>query len=604
MNDISNSLSADKWKMIGINKRAGMLVPLFCFYSKNSLGIGDFSDLNLVVDFAKLCANSIVQLLPMNELGMNFCPYDSLSSFALEPSYISFRDLSVNKTTVINDFMNKLSQEIPVRGEYVDYKVKDLKLKFLKLIFQEQNGIFSSDYKLFKQDYKYWLDDFCLFKVLKNFHNGLPWYEWPQQFKDRNPSALEEFKQENNTDLEFQSWLQWQLYRQFRKCKEYANKKGVYLKGDLPILVSRDSADVWAKRRFFKLYLSSGAPVDMYCAKGQRWGTPPYNWKNIFEDDYQIIRNRLIYAENFYDMIRLDHVVGLFRIWSIPFDEPLENEGINGFFDPVDESLWAKQGRDILSAMISSTKMLICAEDLGTVPEVCPVVLEELGIPGNDVQRWKKDWLVTHDFLKPENYRGIAVSMLSTHDTTNWFAWWEFEAGTVDERLFERLCIEKNIDFVNIKEKLFSKNLSGNGRLRWQDRIDSIDKLCEYLSKPVDELHQIVDMYLNSFREKEKLFSQLGLNIPYQEKCSRDIITAIYKQNLKAKSIFCIQTIIDILYVGALLKDKACINRINTPGVISLKNWSLLLPVSIEDLIASDLADTIKETVFSSGRTF
>src|SRR3989338_2636598 len=143
----------------------------------------------------------------------------------------------------------------------------------------------------------------------------------------------------------------------------------------------------------------------MYCAKGQRWGMPTYNWEAIAGDGYRYLKEKLKYAENFYDILRLDHVVGLFRIWSTPYDEPAENKGLNGFFDPRDENMWGEHGRRILSVMLNSTDMLLSAEDLGIIPKTCPKTLEELGIPGNDVERWTKDWNVKHDFLGPEDYR-------------------------------------------------------------------------------------------------------------------------------------------------------------------------------------------------------
>ena len=115
-----NTKSADKWRRIGIEKRAGILAPLFSIYSKDSFGIGDFSDLKLLVDFASLTGNSIIQLLPVNEVGSLFCPYDSLSSFALEPAYIS---------------LHSLKRNLPVPQPYVDYKIKEDKLHILRAIF-------------------------------------------------------------------------------------------------------------------------------------------------------------------------------------------------------------------------------------------------------------------------------------------------------------------------------------------------------------------------------------------------------------------------------------------------------------------------------------
>ncbi len=228
-------------------------------------------------------------------------------------------------------------------------------------------------------------------------------------------------------------------------------------------MVSRDSADVWVHPEFFKLEFAAGAPPDMYTALGQRWGMPTYNWDKIWADGYRYLKDKLKYAQEFYDILRIDHVVGIFRIWNIPYNEPQENQGLNGFFDPQDKNKWEGHGKKILSAMLGSTNILLCAEDLGVIPKVCPKTLKEFGIPGSDVQRWVKDWKAKHDFLAPKDYRVLSVAMLSTHDTTNWPAWWKNEAGTVDEALFIRKCTDhRQIDFSHIKDKLFDLAHSGN----------------------------------------------------------------------------------------------------------------------------------------------
>jgi 4-alpha-glucanotransferase len=150
--------------------------------------------------------------------------------------------------------------------------------------------------------------------------------------------------------------------------------------------------------------------------------------KNFCDDNFIYLKEKLKYAENFYDLFRIDHVVGIFRIWKIPISEPLKNKGKNGFFDPEDERIWERYGQKILLKMIKSTKMLPCAEDLGTIPSCCPKVLRKLGIPGISVQRWTKNWQFGR-FIKPENYNLLSVATLSTHDTSNFLDWWENEAS-------------------------------------------------------------------------------------------------------------------------------------------------------------------------------
>ena len=310
---------------------------------------------------------------------------------------------------------------------------------------------------------------------------------------------------------------------------------------------------------------------------------PTYNWDAIARDGYRYLKEKLRYAENFYDMLRIDHAVGLFRIWSIPYSDPPENQGLNGRFDPQDENLWEGRGRVILSKIIENTKMLICAEDLGIIPASCPKVLKELGIPGNDVQRWTKDWAARHDFLGPEEYRGLSVAMLSTHDTTNWPAWWKYEAGTVDEGLFRRRCAEKGLDFECIKAKLFDPKLSKHGRLRWREKLE-----------PKDLPDGFLDLYENTFKEKEKLWAKLNMPPPMREEANKELVKKALETTFASNSIFTINTLIDLLFLTGLLRGDPYKYRINTPGTISEKNWSLRLPEPLEELLKKKYYNEIK----------
>ncbi|MDD4895055.1 MAG: 4-alpha-glucanotransferase [Candidatus Omnitrophica bacterium] len=596
------AISKDKWERIGAKRRAGILAPLFSIYSKDSLGIGEFRDLKLLIDWAKVSGNSIIQLLPLNETGPLFCPYDSVSSFALEPAYISLEDVPGANKSHIKASINQIKKEFSKRGAHVDYSIKKRKIHVLWSMFLEEERVSHKKLKEFIDENSYWINDFALFGELKYYHMGAPWYQWEDKYKNRDVKQLEIFRKEHEKEISFQIWVQWQLYKQFKAVKKYAESKKILFKGDLPLLVSRDSADVWAHQEFFKLEFAAGAPPDMYCAKGQRWGMPTYNWERVAADDYKYLKKKLKYAQEFYDILRIDHVVGLFRIWSIPYNEPLENQGLRGFFDPQDENKWANHGRNILSLMLNNTDMLLCAEDLGVIPEVCTEALEEFGIPGNDVQRWTKDWKVKHDFLRPGDYRFLSVAMLSTHDTTNWGAWWENEAGTVDEGLFRRKCGERGINYEAIKEKLFNLERSRYGRLRWLDNVNSSDYLAAILGRRKEEIADFIDMYENTYQEKEKLWKELNMPGPMREGADKDIIAAVLKMTLDSRAIFCINSIIDWLSLAGALKGDAYQYRINTPGTISRDNWSLIIPVSLEELIKNKVTKDIHKMITASDR--
>lgn len=545
-----------------LDRRAGVLVPAFSVYSKKKPGAVKFEDLKILVDWCVNADLSVIQLLPMNAVGPTSCPYDSISSFALETRYVSLEGPGARG-----------------QGPGVD-----------------------AGYHKFCEENAYWLDDFCMFKTLKRLFKGLPWHEWNEGYRDRDGYMLEQFAKEHNKEILAHKWAQYLAYRQFKDLKDYASAKKILLKGDLPILVSRDSADVWAHQDFFKLEFAAGAPPDMYCAKGQRWGMPTYNWDYIEADEFIYIKEKLKFAENFYDILRIDHVVGLFRIWSIPYNEPPENQGLNGAFDPADENVWAARGKKLLSVLRDNTSMALCAEDLGIIPKACTDTLKELKIPGNDVQRWMKDWDVTHDFLKPEKYRQMAVAMLSTHDTTNWAAWWENEAGTVDEGLFMRKCNDRGIDFAAARERLFDPVRSKHKRLRWREDIDSVEKFIDILGKPREQVKDFIELYENSYHEKEKLWKQLGIKGAMREKSDETIVKEALKITMSSRSVLCVELIFDLLDLADICKGDPYKYRVNTPGTVSAGNWSLRLPIPLEELLRHDVNKEIKALISASGR--
>jgi len=588
-------------------KRAGILIPLFSVYSHKTYGCADFNDLKLAVDWIKDSGNSILQLLPMNEMGQTFCPYDALSSFAIDPLYISLLDLPLPKNKSIKKQIMNLKDNFISSGKFVDYAFKDEKIRLLREIFLMNPVLESKEWLSFEAANNYWLNDFALYKIIKDYNQGAAWYDWEDKFRNRDKPSLKRFKEEHISEFNFALWLQWQAYEQFKEVKDYASRKRVLIKGDLPILVSRDSSDVWSNPDFFKLGFAAGAPPDMYCAKGQRWGMPTYNWEKIAVDDYRYLKAKLKFAENFYDILRIDHVVGLFRIWSIPYDDSLENQGINGCFDPAYEPDWGSHGRNILEVIKNSTKMFLCAEDLGVIPKVCTDTLQDLGIPGNDVQRWVKDWNIKHDFIDAKDYRRMSVAMLSTHDTTNWAAWWENEAGTVDEALFVCKCSDhRAIGFDTVKDRLFDISRSCHGRLRWREEIDSVEKLVKGLSPsgviPAEHLGDFIDLWNNSFHEKEKLWKHLGLTGTMREDCDHQIMQAVLKFSLDTNSLFCINNIFDWLSLAGLIEGDPYQYRINTPGTVSKFNWSLRIPIPLESLLKHKITDEIRTITALSQR--
>lgn len=595
--------SAEHWKHIGVERRAGVLTPLFSIYSSDSIGIGEFSDLRLLADWCKKTGISIIQLLPLNDTGFNFRPYDADSTFALDPMYLSLDRLVAVDLRSLRIRSAVLRARFPRNHSRVDYGIKKAKLEFLWEAFTKSEHKHNSRFNQFVESNNYWLKDYTLFKVLKEIHNDSAWESWPDKFKNRNKAALQKLEGDWRARIEFHKWLQWQIFEQFRAVKNYLAQQQILLMGDLPFLVSRDSADTWSHPQLFKLDLIAGAPPDLYFALGQRWGMPPYNWKNIEAESFTYLIERLSYAENFYDCFRIDHFVGLFRIWTIRTSEPIENGGLNGQFDPVNESEWEEHGRRILSVILENTNMLPCAEDLGVVPPCSFKVLGEFGLPGMDIQRWMRDWGKTYDFLDGKKYRKNSMSTISTHDMSIFSAWWRFEAGTIDAELYKRSLNKSGLSFEELKDALFDLKKSFHKKLRWKAEVRSVSDYLKILNLSESEAGELIYLFLSSFDEQEKALKFLGYEKPSKTLDVHSLLKSAIQKNLESESIFSIQLIQDWLNFAGISFPDIWNARVNFPGTISDQNWSIVMPLSLEDMSTLPCNSTVRSMNQATTRT-
>ncbi len=585
----------DKWQRIGIQRRAGVVVPLFSVYSERSIGIGEIPDIKLLIEWCKKTRISIIQLLPLNDVGDDFAPYSSVSTFALDPMYLSLRNLTgVDTSPYENELIKIKKKSRPIFGK-VNYKIKKLKIDLLWLIYKSHQTN-SDEFNSFIENNSYWLKDYALYKVISedNPHRG--WDKWDDNLRNRDEDSLKEIEDLNPEKIRFHYWMQWQLHGQMKEVKKIATVNGVFIMGDLPFLVSGQSADVWSHQNYFLNELSAGAPPDMYFALGQKWGMPPYNWNNIADDGFIYLREKLKYAENFYDMFRIDHFVGLFRVWVSPVTDNNPDKP-TGTYLPPEEYLWESHGKKIIDVMAHSTTMLPCAEDLGTVPGCSYHVLREYGIPGIDFQRYYKE---NFRFKTPGEYRIHSQAVISTHDSSFWINWWQFEAGTIDEKLFELMCEKAGIDprhYKYAKPILFNKQLSRHGRLYWNDSVSSPDILLEILGPPRDKANDFVYMYMESFKEKQKFLEYLEYYEGDINEVSANLVYKCLDKANQSSSIFSMQLLQE--YLGLDEKLLAKISkwkyRLNTPGSVSRNNWSLLAPVSLEKLLTLEINSNVKE---------
>ena len=201
-----------------------------------------------------------------------------------------------------------------------------------------------------------WLEDYLPFRVIKKAESFRSWEDWGPRYAD--PQVLAAFLADHDDRVRLHLAAQMLLDRQLQEARAYSSANGVLLKGDIPILVGRDSADVWRLPGIFDLGTSAGAPPDMYSADGQNWGPPTYRWDVLHATDCAWWRARLRHAQRHFDLYRIDHVVGFFRIWTIPAGK---QGGKEGAFVPADEAVWGEHGRRILSMMLDAGVPIIQA---------------------------------------------------------------------------------------------------------------------------------------------------------------------------------------------------------------------------------------------------
>lgn len=598
----NTSKTSEKWKKIGVKRRAGAAFPLFYLYSRKSVGIGELPDLKILINWCKKARLSIIQLLPMNETGYDHSPYNSISTFALEPMYLSIASLKNIDIKKYEPDIKKLKRKFPKKNLKVDYKIKDEKINLLWKIFQnDYNDGKEKEFENFRRRNAFWLKHYALYKVLKEINRLKGFEEWQPKHKRADAKELKKIESECKERILFFMWLQWQLYEQFLDVKKYARSKKIFIMGDIPFLVSRDSADVWCfqKKKYFKMDKLSGAPPDMYFAKGQRWGMPVYNWEVIEKDKFKYIKERLKYAANFYDMYRIDHFVGLFRIWTINKDTPEEMGGLEGKFYPENEAKWQEQAEKILNAMLNGNDMLPIAEDLGTVPDMSYKVLEDYGIPGTNVMRWMRNYSGNYDFINPFKYRKNSTAMISTHDSSTFCDWYENEAGKIDAENFIWICKNRGYSEQSIKRIVsifFDQSKSNDNKLCWKKEISNVYIMIGILNLQWQEAWNFIDVYLSSFGEKEKFLEMIGSNTEDIE-LTTEVVRKTFEAIGYSSSIFTIQLLNEyiILHENIFSKKELREIRINYPGLMSDSNWKLRMPFTLEKLKNCGLHRIIKE---------
>jgi 4-alpha-glucanotransferase len=320
--------------------KTGVLIPVFTLRSDQSCGCGEFLDLKTLADWCIKSGLNIIQLLPVNDTGDDASPYNALSAFALHPLFIrldvlpELKDLTTAGKKSINAAISTL-REATEKHATMEYKqVLDGKLDILFELFKlAKNSIIADTALATWMKSNPWVREYAAFRTLKSLHNSAGWQSWRAEYRHGNADVVTRVWKDSalGEKAQFHAWVQWRLEAQFRDVAEYVGKLGIMLKGDIPIMMNEDSADVWAHGNVFHLEQRAGAPPDMFAAMGQNWGFPIYNWDYLASHDYSWWRERLLQADKFYHAYRIDHVLGFFRIWTI---DKHHQEGLLGYFKP------------------------------------------------------------------------------------------------------------------------------------------------------------------------------------------------------------------------------------------------------------------------------
>jgi len=419
-------------------KRRGSGILLHITSLPSPHGIGDLGPgANAFIDFIAEAKQSYWQILPLNPTDVAYgnSPYSSISAFAGNPLLISPEYL-VREGFLVN---KEAATPPGFPDGCVDYSaVIAHKERLFHLAFGRFKKMADKkEYERYCSENSDWLDDFSLFAALKKHYKGQSWDRWPQEIRDRKPTAVTSVRRHLRDCIEKVMFLQYVFFTQWFELKECCDRHGIKVIGDIPIYVAYDSADVWANQELFKLdemkrpAAVSGVPPDFFSKTGQIWGNPVYRWDVLQKRGYDWWVRRLGYGMRRYDFIRIDHFRGFVAYWEIPAGNKTAVHGrwINAPAEDFFHTVFKKYPR-----------LAIIAEDLGKITPDVREVMQQFGFPGmRPILFAFGDNLPRHN-CAPHNIEKNTIVYTGTHDCNTMRGWFENDAAPEDrERLFRYL---------------------------------------------------------------------------------------------------------------------------------------------------------------------
>ena len=391
-------------------RKCGVLLPVSSLPSKYGIGCFDKKAYEFV-DALKEAGQSYWQILPLGPTSYGDSPYQSFSTFAGNPYFISLEAL-IEEGVLTKKECDKV--DFGTDATSVDYaKLYEGRMQLLRKAYERSNIYMDPEFRRFQEEEAWWLKDYALFMAVKKRFGGIPWSEWAEDIRLRWQNALDYYREEMYFEIEFQEYMQFKFRQQWMALKSYANEKGIQIIGDIPIYVSADSSDVWTHPKLFKLKpdlspkLVAGVPPDYYSATGQLWGNPVYNWAAHKKTGYAWWIWRMKSNMALFDVVRLDHFRGFAAYWEVGADE---ETAING--------KWRKgPGMELFNAIEKALGPVpLIAEDLGVQTDEVKELLEESGFPGMRVLIFGFTPDYDNEHL-PHNYKPNSIVYTSTHDS-------------------------------------------------------------------------------------------------------------------------------------------------------------------------------------------
>ncbi len=398
-----------KSKKKQLARGAGILLAISSLPS--DYGIGTFGVQSFkFIDFLKDAGQKYWQVLPIGPTSFGDSPYQAFSAFAGNPYFIDL-DILIDEALLTLDEVKSCDWgDSAVKVDYA--KIFHSRFQVLNLAFNRSKHINNKEYWAFCNENAYWLNDYSLYMALKFKFDNKSWLFWPIDIRFYEAKAVKTYSEQLEKEIDFWKFCQFKFYEQWNKVKQYANENGVKIIGDIPIYVALDSADVWAHSALFQLDAErrpvrvAGVPPDAFSKDGQLWGNPIYDWDAMERSGFDWWKKRMEFSAKIYDIIRIDHFIGVVQYFAVPAGEPT---AVNG-------SWQTGPGHKLTDAIDSSIgDVQVIAEDLGiSVPKV-KKLLKKTAYPCMRVLQFAFDGNPENEHL-PCNYTSNMVVYGGTHD--------------------------------------------------------------------------------------------------------------------------------------------------------------------------------------------